>query len=141
MSEEIRILAIDYGTRRIGVAVSDPTGQIAQGLPTLSPRGLVHAASLVADLVRKYGAKTVVVGLPFGMHGGKTEATKQVEKFIQKLATLVSVPIVPWDERLTSVAAERAMHEMGGSPSRNRAKVDQVAAVLLLQGYLDSGKR
>jgi putative Holliday junction resolvase len=141
VSEEIRILAIDYGTRRVGVAVSDPTGQIAQGLPTLSHGGLAHAASLVADLVRKYGAKTVVVGLPLGMHGRKTEATKQVEKFIQKLATLVSVPVVPWDERLTSVAAERAMHEMGSSPSRNRGKVDQVAAVLLLQGYLDSGRR
>lgn len=138
---EIRILAVDYGRRRVGVAVSDPTGHIAQGLPTLTHRGLAHAATLVAHLVREYRAQTVVVGLPLSMRGSTTSATEEVEKFIGRLATLVTVPIVRWDERLTTVAAQRAMREMGSSPSRHRERVDQVAATMLLQAYLDSQKR
>jgi len=141
VNAEIRILAVDYGARRVGVAVSDPTGQIAQGLPTITHRGLTHAARLVADLAHRYRAQTVVVGLPLGMRGTKTAATKEVERFITKLASLLSVPVIPWDERLSTVAARRAMHDMGSSPSRDRNKVDQVAATLLLQGYLDSGRR
>ncbi len=141
MAAEIRILAVDYGARRVGVAVSDPTGQIAQGLPTIVHRGLAHAAALVAELARQYRVQTIVVGLPLGMRGAKTAATKEVEKFISKLASLVPMPVVPWDERLTTVAAEKALHEMGASPSRHRQRVDQVAAVLLLQNYLDSGGR
>ncbi len=135
---ELRILAIDYGRRRVGVAVSDPSGQIAQGLPTLTHRGTAHAASLVARLVREYAAHTVVVGLPLSMRGTSTPITREVEEFISMLASLIAVPIVRWDERLSTVAAQRAMREMGTAPSRHRDRVDQVAAVMLLQAYLDS---
>ena len=134
-----RILALDYGRRRIGVAVSDATGCIAQGLPTIICRNQKQAMNDLVDLINSYNVCKVIVGLPLNLKGQKAHAAKEVEQFIQRLERRIEAPIETWDERLTSLAAERAMIQMGKSPSKHKHKVDEIAAVLLLQSYLDRG--
>ena len=133
-----RILALDYGTRRIGVAMSDPTCVFAQGLPTISYRKVQGAISDIMRSVQTYSIQKIIVGMPLNLKGQKTQTTEAVENFIVKIEKRLNIPIEPWDERLTTVAAHRAMIEMGKSPSRNKEKVDELAAVLLLQNYLDT---
>lgn len=136
----MRILGIDYGDSRIGVAISDPLGWTANGLETIKAKQQFHqAVEQVAALCRQYEVQTVVIGYPKNMNGTLGERTEKTEGFIAALTQLCpQLEFVRWDERLTSVAAHRMLHETGTS-TRQKGKgiVDKIAAELILQGYLD----
>lgn len=131
-----RILAVDWGARRIGLAVSDPLGVLASGLPTLEIRSEAEAVARVADTIRDVEAEAVVVGLPLTLAGTKGEAAQAAERFAGLLRAATDVPVSLYDERLTSVLAERRMREAGNKTRGKKGRVDQGAAVALLEGWL-----
>jgi putative Holliday junction resolvase len=132
-----RILAIDYGKRRIGVAISDPLGMIASGLPTIVYESLPQALTKLADIAAHYQVSAVVVGQPLTLKGEDGEASQSASLFIASLRKKIAVPVYSWDERFTSVLAQRTLRAMGKAPSRNKHKIDELSAVFLLQSYLD----
>ena len=137
-----RILAVDWGERRIGLAVSDDLGVLATGLPTLQIRGEAEAVARVADTIRTVEADSVVVGLPLTLRGERGEAARAVERFVEALRRETPVAVSLYDERLTSALAERRMHERGekvGTRAKRgsaKGKVDQGAAMALLESWL-----
>jgi putative Holliday junction resolvase len=131
----LRILAVDWGERRIGLAVSDPSGTIATGLTTLQVRGREDALTQVAAAAVDTEAVRIVVGLPLLLSGRHGEASESAEAFAAALATRTSLPVDTYDERLTSVMGQRRIHELGGR-RRGKARVDQGAAVALLESFL-----
>jgi putative Holliday junction resolvase len=133
----VRILAIDFGMRRMGLAVSDTLGITAQGLPTLSRTRLDEDLRKIQELTEEYSTELVVVGNPLGHGGGETSMSRAAAEFAGKLRKRVNCPVDLWDERLTSVEANRALRATGLSLGKRRQAVDRVAATLLLQSYLD----
>jgi putative Holliday junction resolvase len=138
MAAEGRILAIDYGTKRVGVAVSDPLRVIAQGLGTLQNDGSLFRE--LAGIIREGSVSLVVVGMPYGPDGGLGGKAEEVTEFIRKLRDAVPVPIDTWDESYTTIDAQRAFVSGGMRQKKRREKsrVDEMAARLLLQEYLES---
>jgi putative holliday junction resolvase len=139
----MRVLGLDYGTKRIGVAVSDPLGLIAQGIAVLG-KGETFADDLreLKRLIKKYdGVDEIVVGLPKRLSGEIGPAAEQVLAFVAALQQEFKLNIVTWDERLTTVMAERSLIEAGLSREKRKKVIDQSAAANILQGYLDSKKR
>lgn len=134
---EGRTLAVDLGARRIGLAVSDPLGITAQGLPSLERRR--DGIAQVLEVCREWGVGSVVVGLPLNMNGTKGPAAVAAETFAAALAARGGLPVVVWDERLSSVSAERVLIEagVGRDKRRKRGLVDRGAATIFLQTYLD----
>lgn len=132
-----RILAIDFGTKRMGLAVSDALGMTAQGLPTLHRTRLADDLERLHSLVEEYSVGRVLVGNPIGHSGAATAMSKRVGEFVEKLRRRLSCPVELRDERLTSVEANRTLREAGLSPGKRQRAVDRVAAVLLLQSYLE----
>ena len=133
-----RILGIDYGDSRIGVAVSDPMGWTAQGLETVkSKESMRNALARIEEIIKQYGIKDIVVGYPLNMNGTAGPRTERTEAFIAKLMALGEFNIIKWDERLTTVSAHRTMNELGVKASNKKNIVDTMSAVLILQGYLD----
>jgi putative Holliday junction resolvase len=142
-----RVLAVDWGKRRLGLAVSDPTGLIAQALRGVEVHGQRHALDQVCEAAREWEAEAVVVGLPLLMDGTEGQAAREVRSFAEALAARSGLPVATLDERLTTVQAERALREgrgrrgaAAGRRARARADVDVAAAVLLLQSYLDRSR-
>ncbi|MBI3595834.1 MAG: Holliday junction resolvase RuvX [Nitrospirae bacterium] len=133
-----RILALDLGAIRIGLAVSDELGWTAHGLPTLERVGPKKDIARLRDIVAQYQVQKLVVGLPRNMNGSLGPQANLVLEFIEQLKNKLRLDVIPWDERLTTQAAERVLLEADLSRAKRRKKVDQVAAVLILQGYLDS---
>jgi len=131
-----RILAVDWGERRIGLAVSDDLGILATGLPTLEIRGGAEAVARVADTIRTVEADSVVVGLPLTLKGERGEAARAVERFADALRRETPVDVSLFDERLTSAMAERRIRERGEKSRGRKTRVDQGAAVALLEGWL-----
>lgn len=133
-----RILGIDYGEKRIGLAVSDPLRITAQGIDTLESRGWEKDLRALREIVARQQVERVVVGLPRRMDGTIGRQAQRVEDFVRRLAEGIGLPVETWDERLTTVAAERALLE--GSVRRSKRKLlrDRLAAVFILQGYLDA---
>lgn len=140
----MRVLGIDLGERRVGVAVSDPTGSIAQPLPTLRRRaGKRMPLSTLQNLAEQYEVKGIVMGLPLALSGHDTEWTRTVRETASKLEERSGVPVHLVDERFTSKAAERAVRGIG-LPKKKReekGRVDAAAAVLILQSWLDARAR
>ena len=136
-----RLLGIDYGEKRIGVSVSDPTGTIASPFDTLLYSSGDDLLVELQKLIISEKIEGVVVGLPIGMKGQETEQTKLVQRFVELLRRHLDLPIHTADERLTSVAAENILKEQKIQPSRNKAMVDSTAAALILQTFLDRKKR
>ncbi len=133
-----RILGIDYGTRRVGLAVSDPLKIIAQGIGTVAnDAGLLP---FLAGVVREKTVVLIVVGMPYAADGGKGNKAREIEGFIEKLRRSVDVPVETWDESFTSVHAKRTFIEGGMKMKKRRekARVDEMAARLMLQDYLES---
>jgi len=130
-------LAIDFGMRRMGLAVSDALGITAQGLPTLSRTRLDNDLQKIRELTEEYSTEGVIVGNPLGHGGGETTMSRKAAEFAEKLRRRVDCPVVLWDERLTSVQANRALRDSGLTLGKRQRAVDRVAAVLLLQSYLD----
>lgn len=135
----MRVVALDLGTRRIGVAVSDTGGSVATPHSVLERSGdAVGDREAVAELVRELEAERVVVGLPLSLDGGRGPAALAAEAEAEALAAVLPVPVELHDERLTTVTAGRALAS-AGRPSRSRRQVvDMVAAAVLLQSWLDS---
>ncbi len=138
MGVNLRAMGIDFGDSRIGIAISDPLGWTASGLCVVDGKqGRKKVLSELSGLIREYGVTTVVVGYPLNMNGSKGERAEKTDRFLSDLqAVQKDVLMVQWDERLTTVAADRLMLEMGIS-QRQKGKSDMIAATLILQGYLD----
>jgi len=132
----MRILAVDYGERRTGIAVSDEIGITAQGLDTIEVKDEAEIPDLVASVVKETGAETIVVGLPLNMDGTESEKSGKVREFAAKLAEMTSLPVVFWDERMSTLQAQRVMREMNKKTYKNKSLVDKISATLILQEYL-----
>jgi putative Holliday junction resolvase len=134
----MRIIGLDIGSKRIGVAVSDLLGITAQAVETIACRSPESDTQRIAELVEAYGAGSIVVGMPFNMDGSEGPQVEKVREFMAQVKEQIRVPVIEWDERLTTVAAERMLLEADMSRAKRRKVIDKVAAVLILQGYLDS---
>lgn len=139
----MRILCIDYGDARIGVAVSDPMGWTAQMLETIQWRNdISKPVGRIGELVAQYGCSQIVIGLPRNMDGSAGFREIKTREFMIELQNrLPEVEIKTWDERLTTVMAQRAMHDMGIDSRKQKGRIDQMAAAFILQSYLDSRKQ
>jgi len=133
----VRILAIDFGERRIGLAISDPLGITAQGLPTIDTRKTKDIFSHIQGIIKDKKVRKVVVGIPRNMNGSIGFKGEEVKKFISKLTQKTGVEVEAWDERLTSVQSLKSMRKMGIKQKKKEA-VDRISATLILQSYLDS---
>lgn len=139
MDTDQRILGIDYGTRRIGIALSDPTGIIAQGLCVIDNTG--DACEAIEDIVRDQHVARIVVGVPYAPDGGLGRKGEEVMEFVDRLRSNVDVPVETWDESFTTVEAHRQLREAGMKRKRRgeKGRADEMAARLLLQEYLEHG--
>lgn len=133
-----KVLGVDYGRRRLGFALSDETATLALPLEVVSVNTLAEAVQGTAAQVRATGAVRVVVGLPLNMNGTRGEMAREVEEFAARLADVVGVPVVTWDERLTSAQVERTLLDADLSRARRRQVRDKLAAQVMLQGFLDA---
>lgn len=129
---------MDFGEKRVGVALSDPLGLTAQGMETLEPRDEEELLIKIEEMVTQKGITKVVVGLPLNMDGSKGPTTKKVLKFTEKLRERLKKPIVTWDERLSTISAQRALNDMGRRTKGRKGEVDRLAATIILQSYLES---
>jgi putative Holliday junction resolvase len=134
---ELRILGLDIGSKRIGIAVCDELGITAQGVETLARRDLNTDLERIAKLVQDYQAEEIVVGMPYNMDGTEGPQVAQVRAIAEHITNRVGVPVREWDERLSTVAAERTLLEADMSRAKRRKVVDKLEAVIILQGYLD----
>jgi len=135
-----RILGVDFGEVRIGLALDDPLGLTAQPLETLARSGYRRDAQRIAEIVAAHGVGTIVVGLPLLMSGREGRAAERTRKFAAALRRMIrEVRVQMWDERLTTALAERTMILDGIRRRKRRDVVDRIAAVLILQSFLDAG--
>jgi putative Holliday junction resolvase len=130
-----RILGVDFGRARIGIAVSDELGMLAHPVKTIPASR--DAAKQIGEIVHEKNAERVVIGLPRHMNGSVGEAAGEALAFAVELRKLLACEVVTWDERLTTIAANRALREGGRKTRDSKNVVDQVAAQMILQGYLD----
>ena len=133
----MRILALDHGTRRIGVAVSDETRTIAQPLEFIPAEPFASFLERLKQLIREKEVDQILIGLPRNMDGSYGPAAEKVQSFVGALANAIPIPIKTWDERLTSAQANRVLIQGGARRAKRKQKVDQTAAAILLQSYLD----
>jgi putative Holliday junction resolvase len=134
----MRILALDLGKRRIGVALSDPLGITAQGLPTLERTNIRQDMARLMELLVSNEVSLVVVGNPVHMSGEEGRGSRGAREFAERLERESGVPVKLWDERLTTVEAGRVLRESGISVEKRARAVDRLSAVLLLSSYLDA---
>lgn len=134
----MRILGLDVGDVRIGVAVSDPLKIIARGLDFIKRTTVKEDVEAIRELVDEHEAEEIVVGLPKMMSGKIGVQAQKVQDFAEALGATIEIPIIMWDERLSTVAATRVLIEADMSRKKRKKVVDKVAATLILQGYLDS---
>lgn len=136
----VRLLGLDVGDKRIGIALSDETATLASGLDTFLRVGPRKDLKAIAELVRAHGVSDIVVGLPRRLDGSLGEQAQKVLQFMDELRDVVKVPVVSWDERFTSSMATQALIEGNVSRRDRKSVVDKVAATLILQSYLDYKK-
>lgn len=136
-TRQSRILGLDIGEKRIGVAVSDPEGILAVPLTVINRDRLEPDLEAIRELVLQHEVKSIVAGLPRSLDGSLGHQAERVQDFLNRLSQYVNTPIETWDERLSTVAAERLMSEAGVKRQKQRKNVDAMAATFILQGYLD----
>jgi len=134
----MRILALDFGTVRIGIAISDESKMIGLPLEMVPAQPFTGFLERLRAIIREKEVELIIVGMPRNMNGTYGPAAQRVREFVTVLKEALPMPIQTWDERLTSAQAERALDEAGLTQRNRRGKVDQMAAALLLQNYLDS---
>ncbi|WP_129629417.1 Holliday junction resolvase RuvX [Candidatus Oscillochloris fontis] len=134
---EQRLLGLDVGERRIGVALSDALGMLASPLTTINANPRPQALTMIARLVREHEVQVIVVGLPLTLRGEIGPQAEQTRTFAQELEQHVGLPIMLFDERYTTTVAEQLLREMGVKPEKRKQQIDQVAASIILQDYLD----
>jgi len=137
----LRVLGLDLGTTRIGVALSDPTGTCASPFGVVACRGREKDLARLREIVESTGAEHVVVGMPTTLRGEQGLAAQQAEEFARELTEQLDVPVTTWDERMTTVVAERALIAAGERRETRRDKRDKVAAAVMLQSYLDAHRQ
>ena len=131
---------MDYGTKTVGVAVSDALGITAQGVETITRKEenkLRQTLARIEELIDEYGVEEIVVGLPKNMNNSLGERAQACQEFADKLERRTGLPVVMWDERLSTVSAENVLIESGVRRENRKAVIDKIAAVFILQGYLD----
>ncbi len=136
----MKTLAIDYGAKRIGIAISDPLGALATPQEALVGLKDKHAAAAIRQLVQETQSEKVLLGLPRNMDGSYGEAADKVRSFGELLSAKLSVPVELIDERLTTVQASRLLHEQGVNAKKQRSRIDSASAAVLLQAYLDANQ-
>jgi putative holliday junction resolvase len=134
-----RILALDLGRKRIGLALSDPLGITAQGLHTLQRTTIREDISALEALAREHGVKLILLGHPLNMNGTEGRQARYTQDFAERLTGRTGLPVRFWDERMTSVEAGRVLRDSGISIEKRAKAVDRLAAVILLASFLDSG--
>lgn len=135
-----RILGLDVGSRRIGVAVSDPLGITAQGLDTVQRRNKRHDLAALEKVIRDYEVREIVIGLPLRMSGAEGTQSEKMQGFAEDLRKRFRLPVHLWDERLTSAEANRLLRETELSIEKRAKAVDRMAAVLILQGWMEGNR-
>ncbi len=137
----MRIIGLDFGSKTVGVAVSDPLGITAQGVEIIrreSPKKLRRTLARIEELIIEYEVTEIVLGYPKNMNNTEGERCEKTVEFKEMLERRTQLPVTLWDERLTTVSADRTMMERGIRREERKQYVDQIAAVFILQGYLDS---
>ena len=137
----MRVMGLDYGSKTVGVAVSDPFGWTAQGVETIvrkEENKLRQTLARIEALVQEYEVEKIVLGFPKNMNSPLGERAQKTLEFKEKLEKRIGLPIIMWDERLTTVEAERTLIESNVRREDRKKYVDKIAAVFILQGYLDS---
>ena len=137
----MRIMGIDYGEKRIGVAISDPLGITAQGLPTIERTNIQEDIQKILNIIREKEVNEIVVGLPKHMNNMLGEKAQAVLAFVDLIKKHVNIPVNTIDERLSTLRAHKAMLEGDLSRKKRKDRVDMIAAQLILQGYLDRIKK
>ena len=133
----MRIMGIDYGEKRFGIALSDPLGITAQGLPTVERTSIQEDIKKIINIIQEKEVQEIVVGLPKHLNNTLGDKAKEVLNFIDTLKQHINIPIKTFDERFSTVRANRAMLEGDLSRKKRKERVDMIAAQLILQGYLD----
>lgn len=136
----MRIMGLDVGEARIGVAISDPTNIIASPLKTIHVKGPDQGIEEIVSLVEEHEIELTVVGLPISLSGDLGPQAKKIEEFCEVLTSRLKVPVVTYDERFSSVSADRLMREAGKKGSHQKGLRDAIAAAVILQSYLESRK-
>ncbi|MFX0549170.1 Holliday junction resolvase RuvX [Hathewaya histolytica] len=134
----MRILGLDIGDRTIGVSISDPLGFTAQGITTIRRKNEKYDLEELGIICNEYSVEKIVSGLPKNMNGTLGPQGEKVKEFAEKIRETLNIEIIYWDERLTTVAAHRAMLEADLSRKKRKKIVDKIASTYILQGYLDS---
>lgn len=138
--EKGRILCLDLGEKRIGVAISDPLGWTAQGLCTFPHRTEDKDWQEIEKILQEYPIRKIVVGMPYSLNGEKGPAAQKITLWMKEAQKKTSIPMIPWDERYSTEAAEEILLEADLSRKKRRKVIDKLAAVMILQNYLDSLK-
>lgn len=133
----MRIMALDVGSRTIGIACSDALLMTAQGIETIRRTSLENDFNRLRELISEYEVHELVVGMPKNMNGTKGERAKKTEEFVEKMKAVIDLPVTFWDERLSTVMAERQLIAADVSRKKRKGVIDKMAAVVILQGYLD----
>ncbi len=134
----MRILALDFGLKRIGMAISDELGITAQPLGSITITDPDNTIEEIFNIIIKFQIKEIVIGLPLNMNGSIGESAKRVTEFAKTLQERLSIPVYLWDERLTTCQAEKLLIDSGLRRKKRRKNIDKIAASLILQGFLDS---
>ena len=134
----MRVLGLDYGSRRIGVAVCDELGMSAQGVTTLMRKNRETDMAAIAELVGRYGIERIVVGYPIRLDGSEGIQCEKVNRFIRRLQIRFAIPVIRRDETLSTKEAEELLRETGVRREKRRGIVDRLAASIILQGYLNA---
>jgi putative Holliday junction resolvase len=134
----MRILGLDYGSRRIGVAICDELGMTAHGVATIARKNREADLGAIDDLVRRHGVERIVIGYPLRLDGTEGIQCEKINRFIRRLEARLSLPVIRWDETLSTKEAEELLRQGGVRREKRRGIVDRVAASIILQGYLDA---
>lgn len=135
----MRILCLDVGSKTIGIAVSDPMGWTAQGIMTIHRKEWTSDCRELEKLIQEYKVESILIGLPLRMDGTEGDQAKMVREFAEKMKKQIGeIPVVFWDERLSTVGAEKGLLEADLSRAKRKKVINQMAAVFVLQGYLDA---
>lgn len=139
MSERTRLLGIDYGTVRVGLAVSDPDRKIASPLATCTRRNRALDTAYYRQVIEDEAIGQIILGLPIHMSGDESQKSAEARSYGKWLTEITGLPVILWDERFTSVQAEGYLLDAGMTKKRRKERLDRVAAQILLQSYLDAG--
>ena len=133
----MRIMALDVGSRTIGIACSDALLMTAQGIETIRRTSLENDFNRLRELISEYEVHELVEGMPKNMNGTKGDRAEKTEEFVEKMKAVIDLPVTFWDERLSTVMAERQLIAADVSRKKRKGVIDKMAAVVILQGYLD----